>query len=950
MAALLERADEWDALTAAVGAAGRSRGSVVLVSGEAGIGKTSLVRAFAEHVAGRARRFVGGCDDLLTARPLGPLRDAAAGSGGPLEAALRSGGDVFAAVVAELAGPRVTAVVVEDLHWADDATLDVLGYLARRIADLPAVLVLTYRDEAAATGHPVHRLLGSLVGRRVVRLPLRALSSGAVVGLAAGSDWDPQRLHALTGGNPFYVTEALAQPGSGVPVSVSDAVLARVARLGDDARAAVEQLSVVPTIVGFDLAHTLLGDRLDALAEAEERGIVTSRADGLTFRHELARQAVEQSLAPLRRRTLHRAVVAALHVEAAPDLARLVHHAAAADDGATVSRYAPLAGREAAAAGSHRQALAHFSAALRHGHRLADADLARLVDEHAWELYNAGRFTEALRGGERAVRLRRRGCPDAAVGDPSGGGAAYGGARGGDAAGVVATGGATGDAAIGGAADGGAAIGGGGATATGDGEGRDALAAALVRLSRHRFMAGDPDGADAAAAEAVALLDRPPEGSPSARAFAATYLGAIRALTGHPGPDLPDESTAYPLLRRARELATAAGRADLVALCRNYASLARPDLDDDARVAMLHDSLRTGLENGFYEIAARAYTNAAELCYRLHRLDELERCVTDGLAFTQERGFSSHAHNLAVHGALLALRRGEWTAAEAALRPGAAAAEPGMPNAAGPYGRLLARRAADTDPGLTEALLVGAWETALRRRTVTELALAGTALAEWSWLADRRDRLEEVVRAWRPHAARPTAAPAWAEVLRYARRGGVAVPAGITTVPDEAQAELRGDRRGGVAVVEIPDGAGPWAAGLRGDWRAAAEGWARLGDPYERALELAESGEVGPTVEALHTLDDLGAAAAARHVRRRLRALGMTRVPRRRAASTRANPAGLTDRQLDVHALLAEGLTNAEIADRLVLSVRTVDSHVAAILDKLGVRTRREAAAQHLSR
>jgi DNA-binding CsgD family transcriptional regulator/tetratricopeptide (TPR) repeat protein len=881
MVALLERADEWDALTAAVGAAGRSRGSVVLVSGEAGIGKTSLVRAFAEHVAGRARRFVGGCDDLLTARPLGPLRDAAAGSGGPLEAALRSGGDVFAAVVAELSGPRVTAVVVEDLHWADDATLDVLGYLARRIADLPAVLVLTYRDEAAATAHPVYRLLGSLVGRRVVRLPLRALSSAAVVGLAAGSGWDPQRLHALTGGNPFYVTEALAQTGPGVPVSVSDAVLARVARLDDPARAAVEQLSVVPTMVGLDLAHSLLGDRLDALAEAEARGIVSSRADGLTFRHELARQAVEQGLTPLRRRTLHRAVVAALQAERAPDLARLVHHAAAADDGATVSRYAPLAGREAAAAGSHRQALAHFSAALRHGHRLADADLARLVDEHAWELYNAGRFTEALHGGERAVRLRRRDCPDG---------------------------------------------------------GRGALAEALVRLSRHRFMAGDPDGADAAAAEAVALLDTPSDassdaasdaaGSPSARAFAATYLGAIRALTGHPGTD----GAAYPLLRRARELATAAGRADFVALCRNYASLARPDLDDDARVGMLADSLRTGLEQGFYEVAARAYTNLGELCFRLNRLDELEQCVADGLAFTRERGFSSHAHNLAVHGALLALRRGDWAAAEATLRPADATTEPGMPNAAGPYGRLLARRSpaidTATDPATgtaVEALLDAAWDMALRRRTITELALAGTALAEWAWLADRPDRLADLVRAWRPHATRPTAGPAWAEVLRYARRAGLAVP----TVPDDA---------------------GPWAAGLRGDWRAAADGWAQLGDPYERALELAESGAVGPTVEALHTLDDLGAVAAAHHVRCRLRTLGMTRVPRRRAATTRANPAGLTDRQLDVHALLAEGLTNAEIAQRLVLSVRTVDSHVAAILDKLGVRTRREAAARHLSR
>ena len=474
MGALLERSDEWDALSAAVDAAARRRGSVVLVSGEAGIGKTSLVRAFAQHVAGRVRLLVGGCDDLLTARPLGPLRDAVAGTGGALDTALRTGGDVFASVVAELSGPRVTAVVVEDLHWADDATLDVLGYLARRIANLPAVLVLTYRDEAAASGHPVHRLLGSLAGRPVVRLPLRSLSSAAVVGLAAGSGWDPRRLHTLTGGNPFYVTEALADAGPGVPVSVSDAVLARVSRLDDTARSAVEQLSVVPTIVGLDLALSLLGDRLDALAEAEARGIVTSRAEGLTFRHELARQAVEQSLPPLRRRTLHRAVVAALQAERAPDLARLVHHAAAADDGATVSRYAPLAGREAAAAGSHRQALAHFSAALRHGHRLGDADLARLVDEHAWELYNAGRFAEALRGGERAVRLRRRGVAGGTSSRTSSGQEA--------------------------------GIHGGGPSA---GDGRAALADALVRLSRHRFMVGDPDGADAAAAEAVALLDTP---------------------------------------------------------------------------------------------------------------------------------------------------------------------------------------------------------------------------------------------------------------------------------------------------------------------------------------------------------------------------------------------------------------------------------------------------------
>jgi DNA-binding NarL/FixJ family response regulator len=131
---------------------------------------------------------------------------------------------------------------------------------------------------------------------------------------------------------------------------------------------------------------------------------------------------------------------------------------------------------------------------------------------------------------------------------------------------------------------------------------------------------------------------------------------------------------------------------------------------------------------------------------------------------------------------------------------------------------------------------------------------------------------------------------------------------------------------------------------LAGDWRAAAAAWDRIGDPYERALELASSGQAGPTLEALELLDRLGAAPAARLVRRRLRALGVTHVPRGPQQATRANPSGLTDRQLDVLALLAKGLTNAEIADRLVLSTRTVDHHVSAILTKLGAATRRDAA------
>jgi DNA-binding NarL/FixJ family response regulator len=127
-----------------------------------------------------------------------------------------------------------------------------------------------------------------------------------------------------------------------------------------------------------------------------------------------------------------------------------------------------------------------------------------------------------------------------------------------------------------------------------------------------------------------------------------------------------------------------------------------------------------------------------------------------------------------------------------------------------------------------------------------------------------------------------------------------------------------------------------------GDWRAAADAWERVGAPYERA---PDSGEVAPMLEALSVFDTLGAAPAGRVARRRLREAGVRQVPRGPQAATRANPAGLTERQVEILRLLAEGLTNAEIAARLVVSVRTVDHHVSAVLQKLGVSTRREAAA-----
>ena len=196
---LLERERELAELAQAAREAAAGEGGLVLVSGEAGIGKSSLVRALRGLLPANGRLLVGHCDDLGTPRTLGPFRDLVGNVGTGLTRALAEGGErdaVLAALRAELdwAG-HPTVLVVEDVHWADEATLDVLGYLARRIAELPAVLVLTYRDDELTREHPLQQLLGQAsAAGRVRRLRLRRLSEDAVRWLSAASRVDADQV------------------------------------------------------------------------------------------------------------------------------------------------------------------------------------------------------------------------------------------------------------------------------------------------------------------------------------------------------------------------------------------------------------------------------------------------------------------------------------------------------------------------------------------------------------------------------------------------------------------------------------------------------------------------------------------------------------------------------------------------------------------------------------
>jgi DNA-binding CsgD family transcriptional regulator len=409
---LLERSGQLGALGGALAAvASGGQGRIVLVAGEAGIGKTALLRRFCAGVDGSARVLWAGCDPLFTPRPLGPVLDLAGAVGGEVAARAAGGArpyDVAAALLRELAaGPSV--LVLEDVHWADEATLDVIRLAGRRVADIPALLVLSYRDDGLDRAHSLQIVLGDLPGSdRVARLALAGLSPRAVAELAAPAGLDAGELYRWTAGNPFFVTEVLAAGMGLVPHSVRDAVLGRAARLGTAAREVLDAAAVLPGPAELWLLDALApAAGTGGLDECLGAGMVVLADGRVEFRHQIARQVVEESLPPGRQAGLHRAALAALAGQAAPDLARLAHHAEAAGDAEAVLRFAPAAAARSAAAGAHREAAGLYARALRFAGALDPAGRADLLERFAGEAFLTSRDEGAAAALREAMEIHR---------------------------------------------------------------------------------------------------------------------------------------------------------------------------------------------------------------------------------------------------------------------------------------------------------------------------------------------------------------------------------------------------------------------------------------------------------------------------------------------------------------------------------------------------------------
>jgi DNA-binding CsgD family transcriptional regulator/tetratricopeptide (TPR) repeat protein len=862
MGTILERHDELAALGSAARDAADGNGSVMLISGEAGIGKSSLVQAIRSVLPAEGRLLVGYCDDLAMPRVLGPLRDLIGSVGTALATALERGdrGAVLEALRDELdwAG-HPTVLVVEDVHWADEATLDVLRFLVRRAAGLPLVLVLTYRDDELPTEHPLRQLLG-LASRagRVRRLRLARLSVDAVRRLSADGPMDGDEVYAVTAGNPYFVAEVLAAgDATGVPLTIADAVRARVAHLDPGPLETVERLAVIPSAIPRWLVEALVPTGPGALAPAEQRGLLTVTPTRVSFRHELARRAVVDSMPAARRLAANRLVLAALLDHPGVEVSRIVHHAAQAGDREVIVHYGPIAAREATAAGAHREAAAHLRLVLDQHPVLEPAAEAALWEGFAIECYTIDLPpAQALAAQRRAAELRR------------------------------------------------------------DGDRRD-HAVSLRWLSRICWWAGDPAGAEAAAAEAIAVATELVGASGEAGAGGAGDSELLAMA-------LSNQAQLHALAGRDTECIAMAERAIALghdsAAVRSHAlnnlGVALDRTDGPRAMSTLEESLRVALDGEEIEHACRARVNLIWCYLRRLRLEDARRHCLEGIELAERSEFLMFSRYLQVAWGAVRAASGHWGEVLPAAAYGLDGSPPVRCGALTLIGRTQLRRG---EPEAMETLQE-AWRVAVSLRDCQWVGPAAAALAEAAALDG--------------HPA--TAAPAVTEAYELARRfGTVAVRAELAYWMGRV-----GQPVGGEGLAH------PYALLADGRWQEAAEQWAAAGYRYEHAAALAESPHAEDQLAALAILDGLGAEPRARQVRSRLKTLGVSRIPRGPVPTTRVNPAGLTERQVQVVRLLAEGLTNAEIAAQLVLSVRTVDSHVAAALEKLGTRSRREAAAR----
>jgi DNA-binding NarL/FixJ family response regulator len=940
--ALIGRREEQERLAQALQRADAGNGALILIAGEAGVGKTRLADTLASApgvlvLRGRATSGAASPYGLIGAAlrsqlrsdpklldSLGPLKPHLAGILPELGAAAEETNratlfEAVCAAVTHLGSDRRLVLLLDDLHWSDAATLELLSALAEPLCGTAVVIVGTYRSDGLPRDHTLRRLRNEL--RRAGRLdeivldPLSATETEQMLAQILGdapSESLTRAVHDRTLGVPFFVEEfaraltstGVLQPGEHglelassdevpLPDSVRDAVLLGLADLSEEARAAADAAAVAGDGFDLDVVADIAGSA--ALAELLEHGIANEAGNGLaTFRHALSRESIYADIPWLRRRALHRQVAAALETNGAPSAAVATHWVGARDTArardalvrAVTESEALHAYRDAADAG--RQALDLWSDQPGDGH---DPRRLEALEHYAANSELAGDLTEAIRAQRELSDLR----------------------------------GSHGDAL--------------------------ALAKAQRRLAALYDMRGERESAFAARRVAAQVCAE--NGHPDAAALDHLAMANHLRLSSR-------HSEAVELARTAVREAELAGRADIRARARGLEGLAQAKAGDyDAGLATVRESLAQALDAGLTGVVAELYQRLSIVLYEAadyrsaaEALDTaLDLCRTDGSPNTQEACVSCLAYVLR--------DLGEWTEASRLCRE---LVDQGR-SVFVAEGLLGSIQAYQGRTGSGRRLLTSCLNQASRidhyNMTVDSTAgFAFVAAAEGAH-DEAAQHCRSILNRWRESQDHHYALSGlrWSAV--YLARQGDRAAAHEFTDALSTVASTSGQPEAlaavGHAIAEL--------ALLDGDAQTAAEQLTNalelhrtIDMPFVRAqIELRAGvalGAAGETEAGLERLADayraakkIGARPLAAEAARETAALDASVVERLgRRAQGDADGTGLSRRERDVVRLVAVGRTNREIAQELFLSTRTVDMHVRNILRKLDCRSRVEAA------
>lgn len=855
---LLERESYLEKLNQNYERAAFGKGRCIFLAGEAGVGKTSLVNQFILSKKNEAVIYNGACDSLFTPRPLGPLFDIAQHIGPAFAALLKNEKDrslIFSSLIEQISHSKRTSILLfEDVHWADEATIDLIKFLARRINHLNCLFLLTYRDDEIHSRHPLKTIFADLPANDFSKLTIERLSREAVDQLAKVRGYTSgDEVYKLTGGNAFYVNEILASYSPGIPDKIKDAVLAVFHSKEEHTQQLWELLSILPSRIEFSVAGQIENEFPNGIDDCIRSGVIVNKKDYLSFKHELYRIAIEESLSVYRRKALHSKMLKLLLANSttSSDSNALLHHARFADDKELIVRLAPQAAKEAAALGAHIEASSLYAIAIEHT-ELTASNLAELYEYHAYECYLTNQIKAAIASQQHAVEIWKEKKNPLRIGDT------------------------------------------------------------LRFLSRILWFQGQCDAVDELALESVKYLEN---GFPTReRALSYSNLSQLNMLS-----DDLDKTLDWG--NKAIDLATRLNDQEVLSHALNNVGavlMKFPPTEKEGEEKLLH-SLSIALENKWHEHAARAYTNLSTMSVLSMQFEKARKYFDEGITYCEERDLNSWTNYMLSEKVGLLLQTGKWPEAEEIANT--LYNNPFNPSivhigAIVTLARVKIRRGQfDEAKSLINQGKPMAKLTGEAHRIIPLL----TAHLELCWLSNEVIPLDEIELAESKYFPVKNNNWHYTELNYWKQKCGL--------------------------PVDDSDFNEPAALEIKGNWKSAAEAWQKFNCSYSFAISFSQGDEEHQKI-ALSIFDELGATATRDFLKSKMKTQGIKNIPRGLRESTKNNPSQLTNRQIDVLQLLKEGLQNAEIADRLFISAKTVDHHISAILSKLGTNTRAKAVSE----